>query len=119
MTIQINGYALALVGITAAIVQGGFVRPLIGRFGERGTVVLGLTVNAIAFLCYGLATDGWMIPCIIVFGALGGTAGPAIQSIVAGAVSPSEQGKVQGALTSLMSLTSIAAPLIFTAGLFD
>jgi DHA1 family tetracycline resistance protein-like MFS transporter len=60
-----------------------------------------------------------MIPCIIVFGAFGGLTGPAIQSIVAGAVAPSEQGKVQGALTSLMSLTNVIAPLFFTAGLFS
>ena len=44
---------------------------------------------------------------------------PAIQSLVAGSVTPSDQGKVQGALTSLMSLTSIVAPLVFTAGLFS
>ena len=46
-------------------------------------------------------------------------AGPAIQSLVAGAVPPEDQGKVQGGITSLMSLTSILAPLIFTAGLFS
>ncbi|MFT5522987.1 MAG: DHA1 family tetracycline resistance protein-like MFS transporter [Pirellulaceae bacterium] len=115
---QTNGYVLALVGITAAIVQGGCVRPLIKKFGERGTVILGLSVNVVAFFCYGLATKDWMIPCIIAFGAFGGVAGPAIQSIIAGAVNSSEQGKVQGALTSLMSLTNIAAPLIFTTGLF-
>ena len=55
---------------------------------------------------------------IIVFGAIGGIAGPAIQGMVAGAVDASDQGKIQGALTSLMSVTSIAAPLIFSAGLF-
>ncbi len=39
--------------------------------------------------------------------------------MIAGSVSPSDQGKVQGAMTSLMSLTAIFAPLIFTAGLFS
>ena len=56
---------------------------------------------------------------IIIFGSLGGITGPAIQSIIAGEVESSEQGKIQGALTSLMSLTNIFAPLIFTAGLFS
>ena len=32
---------------------------------------------------------------------------------------PSDQGKVQGALTSLMSLSSIVAPLVFASGLFS
>jgi MFS transporter, DHA1 family, tetracycline resistance protein len=60
-----------------------------------------------------------MIYCVIVFGALGGVAGPAIQSIVAKSVGPSEQGQMQGAITSLRSITSIFAPLIFTSGLFS
>ncbi len=116
---QTNGLMLGLVGLTAALVQGLLVRPVIKRFGERGTVTIGLAVSALAFVGYGLASQGWMIPCIIIFGSLGGVSGPAIQSIVAGSVDPSEQGKVQGALTSLMSLTNIAAPLFFTAGLFS
>ncbi len=114
-----NGLALGLVGLSSAIVQGGMVRPMIQRFGERRTAKLGIAVSAIAFLGYGLASEGWMIPCIIIFGALGGLAGPAIQSIVAGKVGSSEQGQIQGALTSLMSLTAIIAPLLFTAGLFS
>jgi DHA1 family tetracycline resistance protein-like MFS transporter len=116
---QANGLALALVGLTATFVQGGLVRPAIQRFGERKTIIIGLSIQSIAFLCYGLANQEWMIYTTIIFGSLGGVTGPAIQSIVAGTVDPSEQGKVQGALTSLMSLTSIFAPLIFTAGLFS
>ena len=115
---QTNGLMLGLVGLMAALVQGLVVRPVIERLGERGTVMFGLVISAIAFLCYGLASQGWMVPCIIVFGCLGDVTGPAIQSIVAGGVEPSEQGKVQGALTSLMSLTNIVAPLFFTASLF-
>ncbi len=116
---QTNGLMLGLVGLMAALVQGLLVRPLIKRLGERGTVTFGLLISTVAFFGYGAATQGWMIPLIIIFGSLGGVAGPAIQSIVAGSVRPSEQGRMQGALTSLMSLTSIAAPLFFTAGLFS
>jgi DHA1 family tetracycline resistance protein-like MFS transporter len=114
-----NGLTLALVGVMAVLVQGLLVKPTISWLGERRTVAWGLVVSMIAFLGYGLATQGWMILAIIVFGSLGGITGPAIQSIVTGTVEPSEQGKIQGALTSLMSLTNIAAPLFFTAGLFS
>ena len=76
-------------------------------------------ISTLSFVAYGLASRGWVLLAIIVFGSIGGIAGPAIQGMVAGAVSASDQGKVQGALTSLMSLTSIAAPLIFSAGLFS
>jgi DHA1 family tetracycline resistance protein-like MFS transporter len=114
-----NGLTLALVGIVAAVVQGGLVRPVIARFGERRTILGGLMISTVSFVCYGLANQGWMMLVIIVFGGLAGVTGPAIQGLVAGSVPSSEQGRVQGALTSLMSLTSILAPLFFTAGLFS
>ena len=114
-----NGLVLGLVGVTAAIVQGGLVRPIIARIGERSAIILGTSISAVAFLGYGLAPAGWMILVVIVLGALGGITGPAIQSLVASQVDSSEQGKVQGALTSLMSLTNIVAPVFFTTGLFS
>ena len=114
-----NGMALGLVGIMAIIVQGGMVRPVIKRFGERKTVLYGICTAVITFMGYSFATQGWMIYCVIIFGAIGGVAGPAIQSIVAKSVGPSEQGQMQGAISSLRSVTSIFAPLIFTSGLFS
>jgi MFS transporter, DHA1 family, tetracycline resistance protein len=114
-----NGLTLGLVGLMAAIVQGGLVRPVIKALGERKTILLGLSISVLSFLFYGLAAEGWMMLVVIVLGALAGVAQPAIQGLVAGSVSPSEQGKVQGALTSLFSLTSIFAPLIFVSGLFS
>lgn len=114
-----NGLALGLVGITAIIVQGGLVRPIVSRFGERRVVVFGSIIAAIAFLGYGLAGQGWMVPMIIIFGSLGGLAGPAVQSLVTRTVDETEQGMIQGALTSLTSLTNIIAPLLFNTLLFS
>ena len=114
-----NGYALGLVGVMAIVVQGGLVRPIVARIGERKTAVFGTTVSAIAFLGYGLVPEGWMIPIVIVFGSLSGLAGPALQSLVTSAFDDHEQGRVQGALTSLMSLTNIAAPLFFNTLIFS
>ena len=114
-----NGLVLGLVGIMACIVQGGLVRPMIKRFGERNAVKFGIMISCMAFLSYGLAPAGWVVLLTIVIGSLGGIGGPALQSIIAGQVDDSEQGKVQGAITSLVSLTNIIAPLFFTAGLFS
>jgi DHA1 family tetracycline resistance protein-like MFS transporter len=114
-----NGLSLALVGLMAAVVQGGLVQPAIRRFGERRAILFGLGLATFTFLGYGLASRGWMMLAIIVVGSLGGVAGPAIQGLVAGTVKPHDQGKIQGALASLMSLTSIFAPLIFVSGLFS
>lgn len=114
-----NGMALALVGVCAIIVQGGMVRPTVRRLGERRTVILGTVIACLGFLGYGLASSGKMIPWIIILSALGGVSGPAIQSLVTGTVDESEQGKIQGALTSLTSLTNIIAPLLFNTFLFS
>jgi DHA1 family tetracycline resistance protein-like MFS transporter len=45
---------------------------------------------------------------------LGGISGPAIQGILSGQVPANEQGELQGALTSLVSLTSIIGPVMMT-----
>ena len=117
--IQTNGLTLGLVGVMAVLVQGLLIKPIVERIGERRTIVLGLAISMLAFLAYGLASQGWMVPIIIVVGALAGIALPAIQGLVAGTVLPTEQGKIQGAFTLLTSLTAIFSPLIFTTGLFS
>ena len=55
-------------------------------------------------------TESWMMFAFLIPYCLGGIAGPALQSILAGHVPPNEQGELQGALTSLMSLTTIIGP---------
>lgn len=107
-----NGLALSLLGFMAALVQGLLIRKLVPKLGERRSVIVGLSISLLGYVAYGFASQGWMMLSIVVLASLGGIAGPTIQGIVAGAVDPSEQGAVQGSLTSLMSLTSIFAPLI-------
>jgi DHA1 family tetracycline resistance protein-like MFS transporter len=114
-----NGLTLGLVGLVAVVVQGFLVRPVTRRIGERRAVQLGLAVATLAFLGYGAAWSGRVMLVVILFGGFAGLAGPSIQALVAGAVPPTEQGRVQGSLTSLMSLSSIVSPLVFTAGLFS
>lgn len=110
-----NGLSLSVVGITAAVVQGGLTRVLTPKLGERGAVVVGLLVAVVAFVGYGAVPEGWMLYAVLVFGSLGGIAMPAAQALISKAVSPTEQGKVQGALASLQSLTGIVGPLVATS----
>ena len=53
-----------------------------------------------------------MIYATIVATSLGGIAMPAAQALITHRVSPREQGRVQGALTSVQNLASIFGPLI-------
>lgn len=108
------GLSLAFVGLTVAIVQGGLTRVLIPKLGDRLSVIIGLSLSAFGFCLFALASQGWMMYASMVPFALGGIAGPAIQGLISRQVGPSEQGELQGALTSLVSITAIAGPLIAT-----
>ncbi len=59
-----------------------------------------------------MATTSWMMFAFLIPYSLGGICGPALQGIISSAVPPTEQGELQGALTSLMSATSIVGPLL-------
>jgi DHA1 family tetracycline resistance protein-like MFS transporter len=107
-----NGLALFAVGIVAVVVQGGLLRPILKRYGETRTVVLGLGTGAIAYLCYGLALSGWVFYIIIVASFLSYASGPALQAIVSKVADPDAQGVAMGALNSLSSITGVVAPVI-------
>jgi DHA1 family tetracycline resistance protein-like MFS transporter len=109
-----NGLSLAVVGLMSIIVQGGLTGAFIGKFGERRTLIFGLVVACVAYALYGLANHGWMMYAIIVVSSVGGAATPALQSLVSRSVAANEQGAVQGAITSLQSLTGIVGPLLAT-----
>ncbi|HLP94133.1 MAG TPA: TCR/Tet family MFS transporter [Saprospiraceae bacterium] len=108
------GYSLAFTGLMTAIVQGGLSRILIPKFGQRSSVLIGLTLYAIGFVLFAFATEGWQMFVYMIPFALGGIAGPSLQSIISSQVPANEQGELQGALTSLISLTSIIGPLLMT-----
>ncbi len=112
-----TGLSLALVGLTAAIVQGGLTRAVIPKLGERRAASLGLGISAVCLIAYGLATEGWMAYAIIAAGSLSGIAGPSVQGLISRSVGADEQGAVQGSLNSLASIAGVIGPPLAT-GLF-
>ncbi|MFA5552557.1 MAG: TCR/Tet family MFS transporter [Trueperaceae bacterium] len=110
----LNGLSLTFVGILSAVVQGWLVRLVVGRVGERRAILIGLATATVAFALYGFSTAGWMMYAVMVIGGLGGLSGPAAQALISKAVRADEQGEVQGALASLLSLTGVAGPLAST-----
>lgn len=109
-----NGLSLALVGIVYALVQGGLTGRIVARIGERKAIIFGLLIGSLTFLAYGLSTQSWMLYVAIIFGSIGGIAGPAMQSIITKMVSASEQGAVQGIIASIQSMVAILGPLMAT-----
>lgn len=114
---QMVGYSIAFVGVSIAVVQGGLIRPAMKLLGQNKAVFVGMSFTILGFVLFSFAFKGWMMFAFMIPYALGGIAGPAIQGILSGKVPSNEQGELQGALTSLMSLTSIVGPILMT-GLF-
>lgn len=108
------GASLAAVGILIAIVQGGLIRIIIPAWGQKNSLYIGLALYSIGFILFAFATKGWMMFAFLIPYCLGGIAGPALQGIISSQVPANEQGELQGALTSLMSVTSIIGPLLMT-----
>lgn len=108
------GSSLAVVGILVAIVQGGLIRYVNPRLGNERSVYVGLGLYTIGMFLFASATQGWMMFVFLVPYCLGGICGPALQAIISSHVPANEQGELQGALTSLMSATSIIGPPIMT-----
>ncbi|MFT6460722.1 MAG: DHA1 family tetracycline resistance protein-like MFS transporter [Maricaulis maris] len=108
------GLSLMAVGLSSAIVQGGLTRILVPKLGEWRAIALSLSLAVIAYALYGLATTGWMVYAIILFAALGGIGQPALQGVMSRIVPANAQGELQGAMTSLQSLSMIVGPLVMS-----
>lgn len=112
------GYSIAFVGLSVAIVQGGLIKVVMKTLGQNRAVFVGLCLYVVGFTLFAFASQGWMMFAFMIPYALAGIAGPAIQGIVSSQVPANAQGELQGAMTSLMSLTSIIGPIVMT-GLFS
>lgn len=111
------GYSLGFIGLMIGVVQVGVIRWAIPKFGQEKSLYIGLLFYSLGLFLFAFATNGWMMFAFIVPYCLGGISGPALQSIISGFAPSNEQGEIQGALTSLMSATTIFAPPLMT-GLF-
>jgi DHA1 family tetracycline resistance protein-like MFS transporter len=107
------GLTLTGLGLCAALVQGKLVRPMMARFGERRTLIIGLLFSVAGLIIYGLApllTWFWLgVPAM----ALGSLAQPALQSLMTQCVAPCEQGQLQGAGVSAQGIAAMLGPGLF------
>jgi DHA1 family tetracycline resistance protein-like MFS transporter len=110
---QAVGLTLAAVGAFAVVVQAGLVGRFVKRFGEPGTLVIGLVFGALGFAIYGVASTGWLFCLGVPVMALWGLATPTAAGIMSRQVSPSEQGQLQGANASIQSIANLIGPGIF------
>ena len=108
------GLTLAMVGICVMAVQGAAIGPIVRRFGERRALLLGLGCGAVGFLIFGAAPTGPLFWIGIPVMALWGIAGAATQGLMTRLVAPDQQGALQGANTSVQSVSQLVGPFLFT-----
>jgi DHA1 family tetracycline resistance protein-like MFS transporter len=109
-----TGMVLALVGIAQTLVAAGLVRPAVKKFGELPTAVTGLIFGIVGFLVYGWAPTGQAFVAALPLVALWGLTGPAFQALATRLAGVSEQGALQGALSSLRGVSGMIGPITFT-----
>ncbi|MBA2249223.1 MAG: TCR/Tet family MFS transporter [Chitinophagaceae bacterium] len=112
---KIVGLSLGAVGLLVGLVQGLLIRYINPKIGNEKSIYIGFGLYAIGLILFAFASQGWMMFVFLVPYCLGGISGPALQSIITGHVPSNEQGELQGALTSLISATSILSPVIMTS----
>lgn len=114
-TPKMIGMSLGMVGLLVGVVQGVLIRYINPKLGNERSVYIGIALYALGLLLFAFASSTWMMFAFLIPYCLGGISGPALQSLISVHVPKNEQGELQGSLTSIMSVTSIAGPLIMTA----
>lgn len=112
---KIIGISLGMVGLLVGLVQGVLIRFINPILGNTKSIYAGFIMYSIGLVLFACATQGWMMFIFLIPYCLGGISGPALRSIITGHVPANEQGELQGALTSLISATSILSPVIMTS----
>ena len=111
------GWSLGFVGICLIFSMGWLTGYAVPRLGEKRSIIVGFSCAGIGFLGYALATESWMMYVATLFFAMVGVGSSALRSVLSKQVPETEQGELQGAVTSIMGLAAIFTPLVMT-GLF-
>jgi MFS family permease len=121
MTDLDTGLVLGFIGVVAAGVQGGLIRPLAKRFDESSLIRIGTIVQSIAFAGLALSPLGGR-PALYAAGALlalgNGLTQPTLSAYVSKRADPRAQGETLGTNQSASSLARVFGPALggFTFG---
>jgi DHA1 family tetracycline resistance protein-like MFS transporter len=110
-----TGATMAASSTLMILAQLFIVQRVVGRLGERRSLMIALFFGMSGFALYGLApTPVWFWASMPVM-TLWALFNPSVQSLMTQRVSASAQGQLQGGLASLMALMGIFAPTLYTS----
>ena len=113
---------MAFCGLVGAIVQGGFIGPLVKLLGEKKMIVLGIFCVGLsfAFIPYCSETKGitYLMIILAFFAVSSGLYRAPTFGLISLNASADEQGEIMGVTQSIGSLARIIGPP-FALGLMD
>ena len=104
------GISLGAIGLLVGLVQGVLIRWMNPKLGNEKSIYVGMVLYCIGMFLFAFATKSWMMFAFLIPYCLGGIAGPAMQAVISSKVPATEQGEIQGTLSSLMSASMIIGP---------
>jgi DHA1 family tetracycline resistance protein-like MFS transporter len=115
-TTRSTGISLAAYGAMALVYQLWIVKWLVPLWGERCTMLFCLAMGVVGCTTFAFSTQGWMIYAILILGGAGFFLTVQVtQGLLSQQVSEDQQGALQGALSSLASLTGVVGPVLSTS----
>ena len=112
------GLLLVAMAVVMGTIQGGGMKALAARFGERTLVVTGSLLLAVAFLAIPFAPVIGFLFAVLTVAAVGrAITQPPLMSLASHVATPKTRGIVMGTFQSSASLARVVGPL--AAGLYD
>lgn len=108
------GVSLGFAGVFMILVQAFLIRWVIPAIGAFNAGIAGMVAIIVGFCGYAFATEGWQLYPWLALAALSGFVNPAFQTIMTSQIPANAQGELQGALSSVNSITAIIGPLVMT-----
>jgi DHA1 family tetracycline resistance protein-like MFS transporter len=108
------GVFLGATGIASVVVQMVLVRPIVRTLGERIAMLLGLLCGVAGFAIYALAPTSLLFWCGLPVFAMIGLVQPTSQALMSRRVPGNEQGRLQGAMSGIQSITGLIGPSLYT-----
>jgi DHA1 family tetracycline resistance protein-like MFS transporter len=113
-----TGYLFAAFGLLGAVIQGGLIRHVVHRLGDKPTFLAGLGFGTTGLVAVAFAHTVPMFALALVPLAIGiGFGHPTISSLVSLVARGDEQGRVQGSASAVESLGRTIGPVWGNASL--
>ena len=102
-------FGFSFLGLVSALVQGGFIRRLVPKYGEPRLIVIGVATLGLGFVALALSESVLaLLGATLIVGVGQGLASPTVTGLLSRVTPAREQGAVFGVLSSAQTLARMA-----------